>query len=455
MNFVRYKSILLYSHRAKMLARHATAARPGRTARGLDSTAFRFNGLSRTLSQVDALSKAIPAPSRVDIEITIGDEGQGEGSGPSGPPGPSTSGRHPSLSLSASLDATAFEECALLVMIYNLERRRAELLAERVLDLFDRDAELAKTCEATLPGLTLRLQRHPEGACEALSSIEVLLKIVHVVDRDQAAGLVEDVKAMVSLHASSVGSRTREAMRSLPETPMWQSIFWRATDAIIGRDALRRLTDGDVGGAGDSLGDSQGDSGSSNLGERAVLRLRCNSKTAGQGLPMTVSVRIEVGTSDELRDLLAQRLSDSYFGKSLAQISTSVWTSLRLSREGEVSGTIRLEDADGTNGAIQIASMDDLDAVTMALAYLTGDGSDGRGRGGRHDGSRAVRDAWVPADARIRFSRSRGATGASTYRVSGVDDVASTIEIRGQFIDGLIDALDALRAIDPLFVTIV
>lgn len=99
--------------------------------------------------------------------------------------------------------------------------------------------------------------------------------------------------------------------------------------------------------------------------------------------------------------------------------------------------------------------MDDLDAVTMALAYLTGDGSDGRGRGGRHDGSRAVRDAWVPADARIRFSRSRGATGASTYRVSGVDDVASTIEIRGQFIDGLIDALDALRAIDPLFVTIV
>jgi hypothetical protein len=34
-----------------------------------------------------------------------------------------------------------------------------------------------------------------------------------------------------------------------------------------------------------------------------------------------------------------------------------------------------------------------------------------------------------------------------------VDDVASTI--RGQVVDGLIDVLDAVRTIDPLFIAIV
>lgn len=427
-----------------MLARHATAARP---ARGFHWTTSRFNSHRLSPSPPHAQSNASPAPSRVDIEMAIEDEEND--SDASGTPGPSTSGRHPSLSLSASLDAAALEECALLVMIYNLERRRAELLSERVLDIFEQNLELAKTCEATLPGLMLRLQRQPEGACEALSSLEVLLKILRVVDRDQAASLEEDAKAIVSLHASGVGSRSREAMRSLPETPMWQSLFWKATNAIVGWDVLRRLAEGadDVGSAGGNI--------VSNRNNREVLRLRCNSKTAGQGLPMTVSVRIEVPTSDEMRDLLSQRLSASYFGKSLAQISTSVWTSMRLSREGDVSGVILLEDTDDANGAIQINSMDDLDAVTMALAYLTGDASDGsarRGRRSRQDGIRAVRDTWVPADARIRFSRSRGTPGASTYRVS-VDDVTTTIH--GQFVDGLIDVLDALRAIDPLFVAIV
>ncbi len=432
-----------------MSARHAAAGRP---ARGFHSRAFRFKShVSRpSPSTPEAHSTPSPAPSRVDIEMTVGDEV--EESGPSGTPGASTSGRHPSLSLAASLEPSALEECALLVMIYNLERRRAELLAGRVLHLFERNPELAKACEATLPGLTLRLQRNPEGACEALSSFEVLFKILRVVDRDQAAGLEEDAKAMVSLHASGVGSRTREAMRSLPETPMWQSIFWKATNTIVGWDVLRSLTEGahEASSAGDGVVSVVSD-----RDDKAVLRLRCNSKTAGQGLPLTVSVRIEVRTSDELRHLLAERLSGSYFGKSLAHISTSVWTSLRLSREADVSGMIRLGNMDDSNVEIQVASMDDLDAVTMALAYLTADGGDGsarRGRRSRPDGTPAVRDTWVPADARIRFARSRGAPGASTYRVS-VDDVASTIH--GQVVDGLIDVLDAVRAIDPLFIAIV
>ncbi len=435
-----------------MWARRSTAGRP---ARGLFPTAFRFNShVSRLApSTPEAHPLPNPPPSRVDIEMEIRDDV--EESGPSGAPGASTSGRHPSLSLSASLEPSALEECALLVMIYNLERRRSELLAERVLHLFERNPELAQACEATLPGLTLRLQRNPEGASEALSSFEVLFTILRVVDRDQAAGLEEDAKAMVSLHASGIGSRTREAMGSLPETPMWQSLLWKATNAIIGWDALHRLTQGvhEASSAGDNVPSVTGDGD-----DKAVLRLRCNGKTAGQGLPLTVSVRIEVRTGDELRDLLAQRLSGSYFGKSPAQISTSVWTSLRLSREGDVSGVIRLEDTDNTDVDIQIASMDDLDAVTMALAYLTADGSDGsdgstrRGRRSRLDGMPAVRDTWVPVDARIRFARSRGAPGASTYRVS-VDDVASTI--RGQVVDGLIDVLDAVRTIDPLFIAIV
>ena len=375
------------------------------------------------------------ARSRVDLEITIDDD---EGTLDSAKT--STSGRHPSLSLTTSLDAAAHDECALLVILYNLERRRAQLIAARVLQLFETNAELAKACEAILPGLTVRLRQNPEGAYEALSSFEVLLNIVRVIDQEQAAGLEEEIRAMVALHAANVGSREKGAMRYLPETPMWHSIIWKAMNTILGWDVLKSLAEGS----------EEYDSSDSNksTGGRAVLRLRCNSKTAGQGLPMTVSARIEVSSSDELRQELVQRLSSSYYGKSLAQISTSVWTSLRLSREDDIEGVLNLGVSDKEESEIQITSMEDLDAITMALAYLTADASDGRRN--QRDKSRSIRDAWVPADARVRFSRSKGTPDESTYRVM-VEDEACTI--RGNdVIDGLIDTLDALRTIDPQFV---
>jgi len=315
---------------------------------------------------------------------------------------------------------------------------------------------LAARCETRLPGLTLRLRRNPEGARDALRSLEVLLDIIRVGNPSEEPTIRQEIDAMVGLYAANVGSRDTELLRGLPETPMWQSLMFRATNALM-------FDSRDDGNSSDESYASYESNGSDVDGEdNAVLRLRCNSKTAGLGLPMTVSARVEVEKTPEVQAILRERLADGYTGKSLGDIATSVWSALRLSRCDEESGTptsgkLRLDN----DTTIDILGMDDLDAVVMALAYLTSDGSDGQRD--RNDPSRAVRDAWVPGDARIRFARSRGTPGESTYSVmvtggngNGNDDrvdLAKAIDART--VDGIIDVLDALRAVDARLFSIV
>ena len=419
--------------------------------------------LWRTAAAISDTSVPVLA-SRVDIEIGIEDEeddwDDGDEPGPStsgrGNESPQTESRHPSLSLTASLDPVAVEECALLVILYNMERENGKRIADRVLGLFDRHPDLATRCETRLPGLTLRLRRNPEGARDALRSLEVLLDILRIANPSEAVVVKEEVEAMTSLYASNVGSRDKETLRGLPETPMWASAMFRATTALIQSTDIEEM-DENRQGAREGEG-----------APRAVLRLRCNGKTAGQGFPMTVSARIEVEKTDHIQSVLRDRLQDGYAGKSLADIATSVWSALRLSRRADddyansmtttrtpFTGTLHLGDDEDTS--VQLSSVHDLDAVVLALAYLTRDGTDGRAW--RRGSTRAVRDTWVPADARIRFSRSQGTPSESTYRVmvsdkSGAEGAKETL-MDSSTVVGLVDLLDVLRAIDPHLFSIV
>ena len=414
--------------------------------------------------------------SRVDIEISIKGDEPDDGDAWR----PSTSGRgeeepdralppsHPSLSLAASLDPDAVEECALLVILYNIERQNSRRIASRVLRLFDEHPDLAARCETRLPGLTLRLRRNPEGARDALRSLEVLLDIIRVGNPSEEPTIRQEIDAVVGLYAANVGSRDTELLRGLPETPMWQSLMFRATNALMFHNRDDGNSSDESYGSYVSFGSYESDGSDVDGEDNAVLRLRCNSKTAGLGLPMTVSARVEVEKTPEVQAILRERLADGYTGKSLGDIATSVWSALRLSRRDDesstpTSGELRLDN----DTTIDILGMDDLDAVVMALAYLTGDGSDGQRD--RNDPSRAVRDAWVPGDARIRFARSRGTPGESTYSVmvtggdgdgngngngDGRGDLSkATIDART--VDGIIDVLDALRAVDARLFSLV
>jgi hypothetical protein len=394
-------------------------------------------------------SHSLRGPSgTVGVDIAI-QQGNSDGAGLSQSSSPSAS-----LTLNAHLDDTVVVECGVLILLYNLERTRSRMIAKNALNVLEAHPDLDAKAESLLPGLKRRLKREPEGILEYFRSFELMLDIASVLDPGTADEVKKDIKSIVGLFASNVGGRDRDAMSKMSESPMWNSISWKLMNIILQKDVLELL-----------------DSGGLNESEEMVLRLCCNSKTAGQGLPMSVSMR--VGVKDEtgvVLRFLKERLGESYFGKGLGEISTSVWSAVRLKRESStedercepsVSGTLKCGDLE-----VEILNLNDFDSVVMTLAYLTSDCGDGRTRGKNQIGA-VMRDVWVPSDARIKWSRSQGTPSESRYRVmtesKDVEKPRGTIreaddcvqEMDNVCMEGVIDVLDALRAIDGHFVGII
>ena len=329
--------------------------------------------------------------------------------------------------------ADSQSECGPLVYLYNIERIRAKLFSENMRNLLQDAPVLAGDLDMLLPGLETRLARNSDDILDSFNSFEALLKIVEYISPDKVAGLRSDIQSMVKQHGALFASSdgySKQVMSMLPESPMWNSVKWKATNIILGK----------------SMNDLMG-----MLADPCSLRLRCNSRTA-RGLPMTVSAFFEIPNTDGKTSSSLQEKLQFYTGRSLTDISTSVWSNCILSRE-PVHGSVTCKTVSGDDVQIHIHSAEDLQGIIMALAYIICEDNE-IAKPGRVQQifKRSSAVTWVPIDGRIQWSRD--ASDDTMYLLKVTDSTeghVTTHSLDSDAINGILECLDALALVDSQY----
>lgn len=303
---------------------------------------------------------------------------------------------------------------------------RSKLIAENILSLMKNNSKLADSIDMILPGIGKRLTERPYEALESLTSFEVLLTIVRYIDETAADSLLSAMARMVDQHAglfSSSDKYSDQVMSLLPESPMWNSIFWQATNIIVGKP-IEQLT--------------------TMLPDPCALKLRCNSKTA-QGLPMTVAAYFEISDSTETISNTLRENLQFYSGKSLTDISTSAWSNIVLLKES-VQGSIACQDRWGEKIRLDFDA-NELDQTRMALSYIIC--NDTVGNPGIFQHIFKTQPPWIPSDGDMQWRCSD--PSEDIYEVKTKNSATYTHEISGATVYGIVECLDALALIDSQF----
>lgn len=318
--------------------------------------------------------------------------------------------------------------------LYNMERIRSKIVAENVLKLLEDNPGLAQELDLLLPGIDKKLAERPDDISYCLNSFEALLKILECISQEKASSLASSIRSMVDQHTSLFSSSDRyskQVMSMLPESPMWNSVSWQATNIILGK----------------SMGELM-----EMLESPCALRLRCNSKTT-QGISMSVSALLQISDPDQsISKSLLHRLQ-FYSGRSLTDISTSAWSSIRLSRES-VHGRITCQDLYGETLQIDIQQREHVLGILMALSYIVCNESIAKpGPLQQILKNASALQPWVPTDGHIQWSRvDQNDTIYQLRMPSSSDDESVTIyEIHRDTVYGILECLDALALLDSQF----
>lgn len=307
-----------------------------------------------------------------------------------------------------------------------MERIRSKLFAENTVALLEKHPLVAEELEILLPDVCKRLAQKSDDILDSFDSFEALLKLVECINPDEANVLKSDMRTMVNQHAalfSSSDAYSNQVMSMLPESPLWNSITWRAVNIIVGKsmsDLIEMLAD------------------------PCSLRLRCNSRTT-QGLPMTVSAFLEIPNTDGVISTSLLEKLQFYSGRSLTDISTSVWSGILLSKQA-VKGSITCKDVSGENVHIDINDADELQGILMALSYIICNDVSQSGTLQRLFNISPPR-MWVPADGRIQWSYED--TGVYQLKITSMNEYVYSID--RATVSGILECLDALALIDAQY----
>jgi hypothetical protein len=324
-------------------------------------------------------------------------------------------------------------ECGVLVYLYNIERIRSKVLAEKTLDMFRSNPALAQRAESILPGIEKRLVDTPYDAPNALRSIEVLLGVIDTINPDQGREFRSYISRMVDQHVA-LFSPTQDPLYSmpvmelLPQSPLWNSMFWAAGNAIIEMD-MRELIP--------------------LLPDPCRLKLRCSSKTT-YGAPMAISINLVFpNTNGSITRALEEQMQ-FYSGKSLTDISASVWSNIRISPttlHGAIACPLEQEE-------LTIAFDDEgYQSMVLALTLLSSQ-EEYLGQKSflqRLIGGSKQYNQWIPAHAPIQWCRTPASLDSNdtdcSFCVSIVDN--GTYTLTESDVNGIVECLDAVAQIDP------
>lgn len=309
-----------------------------------------------------------------------------------------------------------------------MERIRSKLFAENTAALLEKHPFLAEELEILLPDVGKRLAQKSDDILDSFDSFEALLKLVEYINPDEANALKSDMRTMVDQHAalfSSSDTYSNQVMSMLPESPLWNSITWRAVNSVVGKsmsDLIEMLAD------------------------PCSLRLRCNSRTA-QGLPMTVSAFLEIPNTDGVVSRSLLEKLRFYSGRSLTDISTSVWSGIILSKQA-VQGSITCKDVSGENIHIDIHDAEELLGILMALSYITCNDDVSQSGTLQRLFNISPPRMWVPADGRIQWSYD---DTAGIYQLKSTSMNEYVYSIDRATVCGILECLDALALIDAQY----
>ena len=324
----------------------------------------------------------------------------------------------------------------MLVYLYNIERLRSKLLAEKTLDVFRSNPQLAQRAGCLLPGIEKRLVDTPYDAPNALRSIEVLLEVLDCIDPDQGREFRSYIARMVDQHAALFSSTedrySMPVMELLPQSPLWNSMFWAAGNAILQMD-MRDLIP--------------------SLPNPCRLKLRCSSKTT-YGAPMSISVNLVFPNTNGSISRALEEQMQFYSGKSLTDISASVWSTIRISPT-TLQGTVscQLPHTNAQPEELKIAFDDEgYQSMILALTFLSSQ-EEYLGKKSllqRFSGGSKQYNQWIPSHAPIQWCRTPptlNSNDTDCYSVSIAD--IGTYSLSESDVNGILECLDAVAQIDP------
>ena len=349
-------------------------------------------------------------------------------------------------------------DCGVLVYLHALERKRSAALAKKVLEILDADRQVAGMVDEMVPGVRRRLQERPTDALQDLWSLRVLFQLVEYVDPRAMERLRGFARDMVQQHARVFGSSdvvSEDVMSMLPESPLWASLVrylffiiltacivcttapfihsfiylyvrvqrWQAVECILEQPVVEMV---------------------SSLQDSSSLKLTCSSKSS-QGLPMSVSmcVAVQDSTGDvkaALKDQLGQ-----YFGKPMTDISTSIWSGVRLQRDS-ISGRVECRDIDGEPVSIEF-DREGYESMVLGLTFVTSHGEQPTSSFWSSLLNKRY-SMWLPVDSHIQW-RELVLENDVRYQVCVSGGQATTLDTAS--VEGILECIDAISQIDSSF----